>query len=98
MRIEALGVILGMALVTYATRAGGLWIMGRVQPSPRVEAWLRHVPGAILTAIVAPIAWSGGAAERLALAAAALVAARTGNMLLAIVAGVSSVWLLRNFL
>ena len=97
MRIESLGVILGMALVTYATRAGGLWLMGRVQPSPRVEAWLRHVPGAVLAAIIAPIAFSGGIREALALLVTAIVAVRSGNMLLAMVIGVGSIWLLRIF-
>jgi branched chain amino acid efflux pump len=98
MRIESLGVILEMALVTYATRAGGLWLMGRVHPSPRVEAWLRYVPGAVLAAIIAPIAFSGGVKETLALLVTAIVAARGGNMLLAIVTGVGSVWVLRTFL
>ena len=46
--------ILGMALVTYATRAGGFWLMGLVTPSPRIEAWLKQIPGAVLVAIIAP--------------------------------------------
>jgi len=54
MRIEVAATILGMALITYATRAGGLWLMGRVQPTPRLERWLRSLPGAILVALVAP--------------------------------------------
>ncbi len=97
LQIESLAVILGMALVTYATRAGGLWLMSRVRPSPRVEAWLRHIPGTVLASIIAPLAFSGGPKELLALLATVLVAARSGNMLLAMLAGVGSVWLLRTF-
>ncbi|MDY7075897.1 MAG: AzlD domain-containing protein [Chloroflexota bacterium] len=74
--------ILGMALVTYATRAGGLWLMGRVKPSPRVERWLRHIPGAVLISIVAPIVAASDPAELLAMLATVVVGARTGNILL----------------
>ena len=88
--------ILGMALVTYATRAGGLWLMSRVDPSPRVEAWLRHIPGAVLMAIITPALLTNGPADAMAALATALVAARTRNLLLAMVAGVAAVWLLRR--
>ena len=40
MQTRSVLTILGMALATYATRAGGLWLMGYVKPSPRVERWL----------------------------------------------------------
>src|SRR5207253_6148952 len=90
--------ILGMALVTYATRAGGLWFMDRVAASPRIDAWLHHIPGAVLISIVVPVALVGGPAEWIASAATALVAARTRNLLLAMAVGVAAVWLLRRFL
>src|SRR5215217_7998802 len=88
--------ILGMAAVTYATRAGGLWLMGRVHLTPRIEAWLRHVPGAVLAALVAPGVFTAGPADALAALATALVAARTRNFLLAIAVGVGAVVLLRR--
>jgi uncharacterized membrane protein len=90
--------ILGMALVTFATRAGGLWLMGRVRPSPRVERWLRHIPGAVLVSIVAPIVAAGGPAEWLAVVVTLGLGVRTGNVLLAMLAGVGVVWAARNFL
>ena len=93
-----LATILAMALVTYATRAGGLWLMGRVTPSPRVEAWLRNIPGAVLVSIVTPLALTNGPADALAAAATGVVAARTHNLLLAIVVGVASAWILRQLL
>lgn len=88
--------ILGMALMTYTTRAAGLWLMGRIPVSPRIEAGLAHIPGAILTALLAPIALAGGQAEAMAMAVTILIAARTKNILLAMTAGVGLVWLLRG--
>ncbi len=57
--------------MTYLTRIGGIWLMGRVTPSPRVEAWLRNIPGAVLVAIVAPDALTHGPADALAAVAQA---------------------------
>ena len=94
----ALITILGMALVTYATRAGGFWLMGLVSPSPRIEAWLRQIPGAVLVAIIAPTVLASGLAETLAALASALVALRTKNVLVAMVVGVGAVWVLRMVL
>jgi uncharacterized membrane protein len=87
--------ILGMALVTYATRAGGFWLMGLVTPSPRIEAWLRQIPGTVLVAIIAPTVLASSLAETLAALATILVAIRTKNVLIAMVVGVATVWALR---
>jgi uncharacterized membrane protein len=95
MPLDALLAILGMALVSYMTRAGGLWLMRFVTPSPRVEAWLRHLPGAVLVAIIAPEIIAGGLAAALGALATALVAARTKNLLLSIIVGVALVLALR---
>ena len=91
-------VIAGMALVTYLTRAGGLWLMGHVNSTPRVEAWLKHIPGAVLVSLIAPTALTSGPAEAVSVLATALLAIRTRNFLLAVAGGVALVWLLRNFL
>ncbi|HEX9133173.1 MAG TPA: AzlD domain-containing protein [Ktedonobacteraceae bacterium] len=90
--------ILGMALVTYATRAGGFWLMGLVTPSARIEAWLRQIPGAVLVAIIAPTVLASSLPETLAALATVLVAIRTKNVLAAMVIGVAAVWLLRFIL
>src|SRR5215831_13328537 len=87
--------ILGMALVTYATRAGGFWLMGLVTPSPRVEAWLKQIPGAVLVAIIAPTVLASSIAESLAAVATVLIAIRTKNVLAAMLVGVVAVALLR---
>ena len=85
-----------MALVTYATRAGGLWVASRLDLSERAEAWLEGIPGAILVSIVAPVVLTGGPAEALAALAVVVVALRTGSLPAAMVVGVGAVVLLRG--
>lgn len=90
--------ILGMALVTYLTRAGGLWLMSLITPSPRVEAWLSQIPGAVLISIIAPAIFLTSLAQTLAALATLLAAIYTKNILVAMIVGVASVWLLRTVL
>ena len=90
--------ILGMALVTYMTRAGGLWLMGFIAPSPRVETWLRQIPGAVLISIIAPAVFLTSLAQTLAALATLLAAIYTKNILVAMIVGVVAVWLLRTVL
>ena len=96
LRGEVLLTILGMALVTYATRASGLWLLARVRPSPRLAAGLRHLPGTMLVALLAPTVLARSRAETLAAVVTVLTAARTGNVPLAMLAGVGVVWALRT--
>ena len=84
-----------MALLTYATRAGGFWLMGFVTPSPRIEAWLKQIPGAVLVAIIAPTVLASSLSETLAAVATVLVAIRTKNVLIAMLVGVTTVAILR---
>lgn len=90
--------ILGMAVAAYATRVGGFWFMNRFPPSPRVQACLNHLPGAVLVSLIAPTAFTSGIPESVAMLATVLVAVRTKQVLLAMVVGVVLVWLLRMFL
>jgi uncharacterized membrane protein len=96
MSLEALITILGMAGVTYAIRAGGLLLANRLPSTGFVAAWLRHLPGAVLAALVAPAILKGGPAEWLAAAATALIYALTRNLFVAMVGGVVAVFLLRQ--
>ena len=84
-----------MALATYATRAGGLWLASRFDLSERAGAWLDQIPGAILVSLVAPVVLTGGFAEALAAVAVVIVALRTGSLPVAMVAGVVAVVVLR---
>jgi len=96
MHPTALVAILLMALVTYACRAGGYWMMGRVTISPRVEAGLQYLPGAVLISLVAPAMAEEGIPGVLAVIATAIAMRASRNLLVALVAGVGTVWLARQ--
>lgn len=80
--------ILGMGAVTYATRIGGFWLLGRITPTKRVEAWMRAIPGAVLVSLIAPALLAAGVVGFVAGGATVLIAALTHRMLPAMVAGV----------
>jgi uncharacterized membrane protein len=84
-----------MALATYATRVGGLWLASRFDLSERAGSWLDQIPGAILVALVAPVVLTGGPAEALAALAVVVVAVRTASLPAAMVTGVVAVVVLR---
>jgi len=92
------GVVLAMALATYVTKAGGLWLLGRVDVSERVEAGLEVLPGAIVVSILGPELVEGGPAEWGAAGLVLLVAWKTESVLLAIVVGAGAVVALRGVL
>ena len=90
---EALIAIVGMALVTYSTRAGGMWLMQFTSPSARTERWLQHIPGSVLAAIIAPAVIAHGLSGVVALLVTGAVSLRTRNLLLAMASGVITVYL-----
>lgn len=94
---EVLVAILGMALVTYAIRAGGLLLADRLPQTGFVAAWLRHLPGAVLASLVAPTVIDGGPAEWAGAALTTLAYLLTRNLFVAMVAGVGTVYLMRTF-
>ena len=91
-------VIVLMALATYATRAGGLWLANRFDLSERAGAWLDAIPGAILVSLVAPTVLTSGPAEALSAVAVVVIAIRTGSLPLAMATGVVAVVALRALL
>jgi uncharacterized membrane protein len=95
---EALIAILGMAAVTFAVKAGGFLLADRLPRQGFAAAWLRHIPGAVLAALVAPAIVTGSAAEALAAAATALVFIMSRSLFAAMAAGVLSVYFLRLWL
>ncbi len=95
--------ILGMALATYATRVTTMLAL-RGDVALWLRRWLGYVPVAVFTALILPplLLQTQGGAKALAFgpalpagAVGALVAWRTGNVLLTIVAGMATFWLLR---
>ncbi|BBK42710.1 hypothetical protein STVA_27300 [Allostella vacuolata] len=87
--------IIGMAVASYAMRAGGFWMMRWMPMSRRVEAWLRHIPGAVIISLLAPMVARGGLPELIGTAIAAVAMKVTGHDLAAIVAGIAGVAALR---
>jgi uncharacterized membrane protein len=85
------GVIAGMVLVTYATKVGGLWLLGRIELSERAEVGLEALPGAIIVAIVAPELAGGGPPEWVAAGLAAVVAWKTDNLLVSLAVAMAAV-------
>ncbi len=95
---DVLLVIAGMALVTLATRFAGYFLAERLPEGGFVAAWLRHIPGAVLAALVAPAVASGGPAEIAGTAATAVAYLLTRNLFAAMAAGVGTVFLARTVL
>jgi uncharacterized membrane protein len=61
---EMMQLILTLSALTYATRFGGHVILSRFKRiNPRLEAALDAVPAAVITALVAPAAFTTGVPE-----------------------------------
>ena len=97
MPLESIVTILGMAAATYAIRAGGFLIAGRLPSTGLMALWMRNIPGAVLAALIAPDVLKGGPAAWIAAAAAMLVYFVTRNVFATIVGGVLAMFLLRRF-
>jgi uncharacterized membrane protein len=92
-----LAAILAMALATYGTRVGGLWLARIFRPGRATQAALDAVPVAVLTAVIAPALARGGLADAGA-AVVTVAAACTLPLLPAVVAGVVTAVVLRSIL
>jgi len=80
--------ILIMALVTYLTRAGGVFIMSHVPIGPKVERFINAMAGSVLVAVITPMAVQGDWGARMALVATLGVMLTTQKALAAISAGI----------
>jgi uncharacterized membrane protein len=95
---EAITAIVGMALVTIAIKASGLLLADRLPREGFGAAWLRHIPGAVLAALVAPALVTGSPAEIIAALATAGVFILSRNLFAAMAAGVATIYLVRLLL
>ncbi|WP_163558471.1 AzlD domain-containing protein [Halomonas sp. NO4] len=77
-----------MALVTYLTRSGGVFVMSRVPIGPRVERFINAMAGSVLVAVITPMAVHGDWGARLALVATLGMMLATRKALVAIAAGI----------
>ncbi len=87
--------IFGMALATYATRAGGFYLMRGVRVEGRLKTALDALPPAILMAVIAPTILATGIAETLAAAITVGAVLLRMPLVVTILTGVVSVVLLR---
>jgi uncharacterized membrane protein len=87
--------ILGMALVTYFTRVGGLWIVGFAKETPRLSRVLQHLATGVLTALVVSGLHDGDAAIAVAAVTAIVLMRATGQLLTAIGAAALAAALVR---
>lgn len=92
-------ILLAIALVgavSLVCRFGGFFLMRYVAVTPRIEAWLRAMPVALVGAIVGPVAVKGGPPEWLGLAVAALLMRWIGNEFLGCIGGIATVAIMRS--
>ena len=99
-------VVIGMGVITYGLRVGSLLLAERLPRSPWLNSFLRFVPVAVLSAIVAQVTLITASGLNLsplanprlvAGALAILVAWRTRRMLLTIAVGMIGLWVLQSF-
>ena len=90
-RPEVLQVIFLLGLASCACRFSGYFLMGYVTFTPRVEAWLRAIPIALIGAILGPIAVNGGPPEWLGLATAIGLMRATGNEFAGVIGSIAVV-------
>ncbi|MBO1518929.1 AzlD family protein [Oceanisphaera pacifica] len=91
-------IILVMALVTLATRLGGVFVMSFIPISQRVHQFITAMSGSVLVAILTPMAVNGDIGARAALLTTALTMLVLKKQLPAIAAGVIAAALSRHFL
>lgn len=87
--------IIGMALATYATRVGGLFLIRYIDANGRMKAALDAMPPAILMAVIAPTILTTGPAETSAAIITAIAAFLRLPLVVTLIIGVASVVLLR---
>ena len=96
LRLDVALAILGMALASYACRAGGYAAWRGLRPPRFVEAILRHLPGPLFCAFIAPSLAAQGGSAFVGAIAVVIAQALTRNLTLAIIAGVGTVMLART--
>lgn len=101
MNIETTGfgtliIVLVMAVVTLATRWGGIFVMSFVPINYRVQLFISAMSGSVLVALLAPLAVAGDNGARLALLTTAIVMLLLKKPLPAITAGIVAAALFRQ--
>lgn len=103
MRNDMLLIIIGMALITFATRFGCVALLQQTGMPLWLERWLKHIPTAILTALIIPalalpnghLALSFDNHYLVAGVVAALAAYKSRNIIATLVLGMGTMLTLR---
>ena len=85
------------AIATYSLRLGGLLLASRFPRAGRFRRGMDALPGALLFSLVLPSIVAEGVWGLVATGLTALIVVRSRNTLLAMICGVSVVFLARNF-
>lgn len=88
--------VLGMAVILYLTRIGGILLAARIPDSSPVLGWIDQLPAVTLMALVAPAIVHAGWPGMVAAGVAWLIAKRSGNVLVAMFAAVAVIALLQR--
>ena len=101
MTIETTGhgpliLVLIMAVVTLATRWGGVFVMSFVPINYRVQQFIGAMSGSVLVAVLTPLAVSGDNGARVALASTAVVMLLVKKPLPASAAGIIAAAVFRH--
>jgi branched chain amino acid efflux pump len=89
--------IVAMALATYFTRVAGFWLMTHVPMTLRVRRMLETLPGAIVVAIIVPLAARAGAPGFIGIGVTFASMLLRRNEFLAVALGLISISLARAF-
>lgn len=84
--------ILGMALATFATRAGGYFLFRAARPPQVVRDMLAYVPGGLFVSYVVPALVSGGRQQWVGAVATLVIMLVTRQLALAILGGTAAAW------
>ena len=93
-RPEFLGLVLACALVTAVPRVLPLLVLSRLRLPAWLLDWLRYVPVAVLSSLLALELLGTGKAGPPAIVAALAMAAATRSLLGTVLAGMAAYWLL----
>nr|WP_024968092.1 AzlD domain-containing protein [Pantoea sp. IMH] len=91
-------IVIVMALVTLATRWGGVYIMSLVPFNNRIRTFIQAMSGSVLVAILTPIAATGDRGAQMALLTTAILMVVFKRPLIAITGGIIISVLVRKYL
>ena len=83
--------VMVMALVTAFTRLSGYWIVAHINPGRKFRRFLETAPQTVFAAMIAPALWQGGPAEWIGAVMTVIAMKLSGNLAIALIAGVGTV-------